>query len=229
MLSLTQRIKDYAKSRGATLVGIAAAERLSEAPEGHRPKDFLPDVKNVVSIGLEINRTSILQLPKTIREYKISYDTANLKLNSLALEIASLLEREGYEAVPIPASAPYDAKKLSGDISHKHVAVAAGLGKFGLSNLVLTPKYGPFIRFVSVITNAPLEADEPLDNDICIGEECSKCVKTCPVGALTNPILDPINGWRMKKEACHRYIQAGSVGEICGLCIKACPASKPIM
>jgi len=227
LVSLTEKIKNYAKCRGATLVGIATAERLSKAPKGRRPKNFLPDVKNVISIGLKINRASILQLPKTVREYKTSYDTANLKLNSLAWDIASLLEKEGYEAVPFPASVPYDVKKLFGDISHKHVAVAAGLGKFGLNNLVLTPKYGPYVRFVSVMTNAPLEADEPLSNDACIGEKCSKCITACPVGALTNPLLDPIKGWRIKKEKCYQYIHAGSVGEVCGLCIKACPASNP--
>lgn len=205
-------------------VGIAPVERLSKAPKGHQPRDFLPTAKSLISIGLKMNKSSILQLPKTMREYKLSYDVTNLKLNSLACETAGLLEKDGYEAVAVPASNPYDKEKLVGDISHKHVAVAAGLGKFGLNNLVLTPKYGPYVRFVTIITDASLKPDEPLDKDVCLGEKCSKCVKACPSEALKNPVYDSDKGWRMNKEKCYEYMHIVSGGEVCGLCIKACTA-----
>jgi len=222
--SLTKKVKYFAKSRGATLVGIAPVERLSKAPKGHQPRDFLPSARNLISIALKINKSSILQLPKTMKEYKLSYDMANLKLNSIACETACLFEDEGYEAVAIPASEPYDKEKLVGDISHKHVAVAAGLGRFGLNNLVLTPKYGPYVRFVTIITNAPLDPDEPLDKDACLGEKCSKCVKACPAEALRNPINNSDEGWQINKEKCYQYIHTVSGAEVCGLCIKACTA-----
>lgn len=222
MPSLTIKVKNFAKSRGATLVGIAPIQKLSKAPIGHQPKDFLPNAKNLISIALKINKSSILQLPKTMKEYKLSYDIANLKLNSIACETAGLLEDEGYEAVAIPASKPYNNEKLVGDISHKHVAVAAGLGRFGLNNLVLTPKHGPYVRFVTIITNAPLDPDKPLDRDVCLGEKCSKCVKACPAEALKNPIYNSDEGWRINKKECYRYIHTVSSGDVCGLCIKAC-------
>jgi epoxyqueuosine reductase QueG len=222
--SLTTKVKNFAKARGATLVGIAPIQKLSKAPTGHQPKDFLPNAKNLISIALKINKLSILQLPKTMKEYKLSYDIANFKLNSIACETAGFLEDESYEAVAIPASKPYDNEKLVGDISHKHVAVAAGLGRFGLNNLILTREYGPYVRFVTVITNALLDPDKPLDKDVCLGEECSKCVKACPAEALKNPICNPEEGWRINKEKCYQYIHTISGGEVCGLCIKACTA-----
>jgi epoxyqueuosine reductase QueG len=225
-LDLTGKLKDFVKSRGATLVGIAPIERFSKAPEGHGPKDFLPTAKSVVSIGLRINKSSILQLPRTMREYKMNYDVANLKLNSLAWDTARFLEDLGYEALAIPASPPYDAKRNFGDMSHKHRAVAAGLGRFGLNNLVLTPNYGPYVRFVTVITSARLKPDEPLNDDICLKEKCLKCVKACPPKALENPIYDASEGWSIDKERCHEYIHAVSGGDVCGLCIKACPVTK---
>lgn len=222
--SLTEKVKNFAKSRGATLVGITPIERLSRAPKGHQTKDFLPNAKNLISIALKINKSPIIQLPKTMKEYKLSYDVANSKLNTIACETASLLEDEGYEAIAIPASEPYDKEKLVGDISHKHVAVAAGLGRFGLNNLVLTPKYGSYVRFATIITSAPLDPDEPSDKDACLGEKCSKCVKACPAEALKNPIYNSDEGWQINKEKCHQYIHTVSGGEVCGLCIKACIA-----
>ena len=226
MAVLTRKVKDFVKKKDATLVGVASTERFSKAPKGHRPRDLLPNAKSVISIGLRINRASILQLPKTMREYKINYDVANQKLNGLAWETARFLEDLGYEALAIPASSPYDKKKNFGDLSHKHAAVAAGLGRFGMNNLILTPEYGPYVRFVTVITSAPLRPDRPLTEDICLLDKCLKCVKACPSGALENSVYDPSEGWLINKEKCQQYIRIISGGDICGLCIKACSIMK---
>jgi len=227
LAGLTEKVKDFVKKKGATLVGVAAIERFSRAPKGHRPRDFLPNAKSVISIGLRINKSSILHLPRTMREYKINYDVANLKLNSIAWETACFLEDLGYEAIAIPASSPYDKKKNRGDMSHKHAAVAAGIGRFGMNNLVLTPDYGPYVRFVTVVTCAELKPDSPLNEDICLLEKCLKCVKACPAGALETPVYDASEGWLINKEKCHEYIHIISGGDVCGLCIKACPIKRP--
>ena len=227
MASLKAKLKDFVKKKGATLVGVAGIEEFSKAPKGSRPRDLLPNARSVISIGLRMNKSSILQLPKTIREYKISYDVANQKLNRLAWETAQFLEDLGYEALAIPASSPYDKKKNFGDLSHKHAAIAAGLGRFGMNNLVLTPDYGPYVRFVTVITSAPLRPDGPLIKDICLREKCLRCVKACPAEALENPVYNASEGWLIDKEKCHEYIQIVSGGDVCGLCIKACPIARP--
>ena len=224
--ALTNKVKNFIMNREATLVGIASAEMLSKAPKRHRPTDFLPVAKSVISIGLRMNKFSIFHLPKTIREYKAEYDVANLKLNALAWGTVRFLEGLRYQALAIPASSPYDEKKNFGDISHKHAAVASGLGKFGLNNLILTPNCGPYVRFVTVITNAELSTDEPLTEDICLREKCSKCVKACPVGALKNFQYDAFEGWRIDKKKCQEYLKVVSGGAVCGLCIKACPVGK---
>jgi epoxyqueuosine reductase len=227
LTELTDKVKDFVLMKGATLVGVATIERFSNAPKGNRPRDLLPNAKSVISIGLRMNKSSILQLPKTMNEYKTNYDVANQKLNSLAWEIARFLENLGYEALAIPASSPHDEKKNFGDMSHKHAAVAAGLGRFGMNNLVLTPDYGSYVRFVTVITSAALRSDRPLTVDICLLDKCLKCVKACPPGALENPVYDASEGWLINKEKCHEYIHTVSGGDVCGLCIKACPITRP--
>ena len=224
LTDLTEQVKAFAKERGATLIGIASVNRFSEAPQGHRPREFLPNAKSVISIGLKINKASVIGLPKTMREYKISYDVTNMRLNSLAWETARFLEYLGYDALAIPASPPYDTKRNFGDISHKHAAAAAGLGRFGLNNLVLTLDYGPYMRFVTLITSAPLKTDKPLRMNICLREKCLKCVKACPPKALDKAIYNATKGWAIDKEKCHKYLQVVS-GDVCGLCIKACPVA----
>lgn len=177
----------------------------------------------MVSMAMKMNRTTILNLPKTRKEYRMLYETTNAKLNSIAMKIAQFLEEQGYEAIPIPASSPYNRQDITGDISHKHVAVAAGLGKFGINNLVLTPEHGPYVRFVTVLTNAPLKPDKPLNKNPCLENKCMQCVKICPVKALENPKHNPEEGWQMDKKKCYQYIHVALDGEVCGLCIKACP------
>jgi epoxyqueuosine reductase QueG len=175
---------------------------------------------------MRMDRATMLNLPKTLEEYKTLYDTTNTKLNSTAKRIAQFLRNQGYDALPIAASCRYDRKELIGDLSHKHVAVAAGLGKFGINNLVLTPEHGPCVRFATVLTSAPLRIDKPLDTNQCLGSKCMKCVKICPAGALENPKFDPEEGWQIGKKKCYQYMHETLGGELCGLCIKVCPVGS---
>ena len=50
--NLTKTVKEIAKRQGAVLVGVAPVERFDPmpplhdaVPEGHHPKDFLPEAK----------------------------------------------------------------------------------------------------------------------------------------------------------------------------------------
>lgn len=47
--------------------------------------------------------------------------------------------------------------------------------------MLVTPKYGPRIRLATLLTNAPLEADELLPNRC---GNCKKCQEACPAGAI---------------------------------------------
>jgi ferredoxin len=74
-----------------------------------------------------------------------------------------------------------------GDFSHKHAALAAGLGAFGWSNLLLTPRYGARQRLISVITEAELEPGALLAaSEVCKPQLCGHaCADTCPMGAIS--------------------------------------------
>jgi len=68
-------------------------------------------------------------------------------------------------------------------VSHKPVAVAAGLGHMGIHRNVIHPKFGNFILLGTVLIGAEATAyDQPIAYNPCL--ECKLCVAACPVGAI---------------------------------------------
>ncbi|MBS6832688.1 MAG: hypothetical protein KH216_07705 [Clostridiales bacterium] len=67
-------------------------------------------------------------------------------------------------------------------------AYSCGLGEVGMSGKIINKKYGPFMRYCFIITDAPLEIDKPFEGHVC--DECGKCAKACPGGAIDKNGLD---------------------------------------
>ena len=218
---LTVSVKELAHSLGADLVGVAQAHSFMEAPKGHRPEDLLRGARSVIVMAIHLLDASFESAPN--REYAITYSIVNQELNRIAFRVARFLQDKGYRALQVPASPPYDVERNMGDLSHRHAGQLAGIGVFGKNSLLLSTKFGPRIRLVSVITDAPLKADTPLNMDLC--NDCDKCLRACPVGALKGErIVD-----KPKCDAQHvevgEKLQLGDL-DICGVCIRVCPVGK---
>jgi epoxyqueuosine reductase QueG len=70
-------------------------------------------------------------------------------------------------------------------VSHKPVAVAAGLGRMGIHRNVIHPRFGNFILLGMVLIDAEVSAyDHPIDYNPCL--EYMLCVAACPVGAISS-------------------------------------------
>ncbi|MFC1864699.1 hypothetical protein ACFLYG_02595 [Chloroflexota bacterium] len=182
-MDLADEIKGTALSRGATLVGIASADRFEGAPEGHRPWDLLPGATAVIVMALRVPNGVLKS--SNLRLYRNVANHLEHELNKLAYEVAMFMEDKGYAASPVAPDIPLDMQQdsgLRGDFSHKHAAVQAGLGWLGTSTLLLTPQFGPRVRLVSVISNVPLKADPKIKEEVC--RTCVACVKACPVKAI---------------------------------------------
>lgn len=68
-------------------------------------------------------------------------------------------------------------------VSHKPVAVAAGLGHMGIHRNLIHPKFGNFVLLGTVLMECESsEYDKPIDYNPCL--ECKLCVAACPVGAI---------------------------------------------
>jgi epoxyqueuosine reductase len=65
-------------------------------------------------------------------------------------------------------------------------AVRAGVAWWGKSTLVLAPGAGPWLLVGSVVTDAVLDPDEPMQRTC---GTCTACIPACPTGAITAPGL----------------------------------------
>ena len=219
---LTTRVKDIARRSGADLIGIARSESFSSAPKDHHPDDILRGAKSVIVMAARLLDPSLEKAPS--REYSITYAVVNRELDRIAYQVARFLQDEGFRAVQVPASPPYDLAGMMGDLSHRHAGHLAGLGIFGKNNLLLSPEFGPRIRLVSVITDASLAPDKPLIMDLC--GDCARCIDACPAKALrANRLTD-------KRKCDEHHVQLGERlqlddwMEACGVCLRVCPVGR---
>ncbi|MDD5706636.1 MAG: hypothetical protein PHR35_11995 [Kiritimatiellae bacterium] len=201
--SLTRAVRDLALAEGAALVGFAPVERFNTLPRecGPRPTDVFPEARTAISIAV--------QMPDVCMERAAYHDygdpegghvnvSVSLRLNQVACKIARLLERNQFTAFPISATIvwryrPYKQypTPFLGDVSHRHMAVGAGLGEIGWNGLLMTEDYGPRVRLATVITNAVL-TPSPMYDKMPLCDRCMRCVRSCAKGV--QGLVKEVNG-----------------------------------
>ena len=182
---MEEEIKQFARAQGADLVGIASSERLAAAPEGSRPEDSLKGARSVIALAKGFPTGALHSRPSNYGSLMLVLYN---HLDHVAVDVANFLEKKGGRALPILADGPYDHWEPEnlygrGNLSHKHAAQAAGLGRMGKNTLLITPAYGNRVLLVSIITDLGLEPDPVLKEDLCI-EGCFECIEACPVQAV---------------------------------------------
>lgn len=187
MNSLTQQVKEFAKSIGADIVGIATVDRWDKAPRKLSPGAHLPGAKSVVVMGIHHPDASVEWGGLPSSNYAGPFQIGMIpKLDTMSRRMAMFLEKSGAKAVPYSCTGfwrhrPYkDIKSTNtASFSHRHAAVAAGMGEFGLNNMFMSKEFGPRQRLISVITTAELEGDDLYDGPkLC--DKCKMCAKNCP-------------------------------------------------
>lgn len=231
-LKLKEDLLEFAKEEGADLVGVADLDQI-DFPKDQDPRDLFETAESAISVGKPINKASILNLPMSRGPYMLEFNEVNRRLNSINHKITNYLEEKGHNSLGVPINwvrpgSDEDSRALTAKVSHKHVAVEAGNGEFGINNLVINEEYGPRCRYTTILTTADLEPDELNIKTLC--DECERCVEICPVNALDDweNKFSPREGWKIDKQTCYHYIWDKDKlnGQRCGLCIKACPYTK---
>ncbi|MGD9038859.1 MAG: hypothetical protein PVH82_04430, partial [Desulfobacteraceae bacterium] len=135
MKDLTGEVKEFVLDQGMDLVGTASAETLNALiPEGYNgPKEILPECKSSIVVALRWSDPLVDGLPELRAMYSRMMIMMNNQIDQALLRISHFLAEKGFLALPVHASDPYDLSALKGILSHKHAAVQAGLGEFGLS------------------------------------------------------------------------------------------------
>lgn len=221
-------LKRRARSWGASLVGVADLERLRGIET--EPAELFDGFSRAVSMAVRLSDPvldAITDRPTPL--YSQHYQKVNALLDELALRASLAIQQAGGRALPLPASQILDASRLTSYVSHKAVAVAAGIGWQGKSLLVVSPQFGPRLRLVSVLTDLPLTPDEPLKNRC---GSCTACADACPAAAIRGASTS--SHYESREEALHfercrtkvleEFASLPHIsGGICGVCVSVCP------
>ncbi len=115
-----------------------------------------------------------------------------------------------------------------GDVLQPPLLMLAGLGEVSrIGETVLNPFLGPRNKTGVLTTNFPMQVDKPIDfglQNFC--ENCNKCARECPSGAISAGPKVMFNGyeiWKADVEKCTRYRMTNDAGSMCGRCMKTCP------
>ncbi len=170
---------------GADDFGFVEMDRAEIADQRADILALFPPAKTLVSIVCRMNRENIRTPARSISNLEFHHTTD--ELNDVALRIVRALERAGVRAMNAGAAGfPMEADRVGPKIwvvSHKPVAVAAGLGQMGIHRNVIHPRFGSFVLLGTVAIAAEVSAySRPIEYNPCL--ECKLCVAACPTGAI---------------------------------------------
>lgn len=233
LLALQRKLERQARSMGARFFGVADLTAAQEAVVA-QGGEFLAAFPRALAVGIALTDAIVDQLPRhkelaVARTYDYLYYTVNHSLDQIALRLSVTLNEEGFHTLLIPASDRVDDVNLMGLFSHKLAARLAGLGWISPSCLLVTPEVGPRVRWVTVLTDAPLRAGSPIP-DQC--GDCRRCVQACPAQAFTGRPFDPSEPREARFdvhrcEAYRAHLREAVTGlRVCGMCLYVCPYGR---
>jgi len=222
---LKNEITNFLGSLGAFKIGVADPHAgFAHALKGCHPLDVMENCRSIVVYAFNIGLDFYTAL---------DYESNNIRIGHLyrdwtGLQLITFLRKKGYDATEVPRE-HLDQKNKIASMSFKLAAYEAGLGVFGRPSIIITPEYGPRVNIGVVLTNAALESDKLMENfRPC--EQCSVCVKICPVNAIKADLPAPTGFQRKKCVSFVDWVKEETNGKIklCGCCYDRCPAGKLI-
>ncbi|NOY73963.1 MAG: 4Fe-4S ferredoxin, partial [Gammaproteobacteria bacterium] len=178
-------LKQLCLKAGADDVGFVELDRPELADQRDDILAVFPKAKTLISFVCRMNREPIRSPARSIAN--LEFHHTGEQIDGVGRSIVSALEDKGIGAINPAMGFPMEMENWPGKlwvVSHKPVAVAAGLGAVGIHRNIIHPKFGNFILLGTIITNAEISHyDRSLDYNPCL--ECKLCVAACPVGAIS--------------------------------------------
>jgi epoxyqueuosine reductase len=220
-------IKRLARFFGADLCGITHIDprwHYTHRPDTAQMKpvpNALPDgMTHVIVMGHEMDKGLVDTYPSALagaatgREY--SHEAA------IVMQLAAYIRNLGYQAI---ASMNDTALVVP-------YAIKAGLGEYGRNQMVLTPQFGPRVRFSKIFTDMPLYVDVVREIGLTkYCHNCTICAEACPpkalpkgepkVGSDSPSTLKGVKKWSANCEACFGYW--AKLKTDCAICMRVCP------
>ncbi len=227
---MSAEIKRIAKFFGADLCGVTDLDdrwlytsRVDTRDMTDAPHDLPEGLNTVIVLGHEMDQELVATYPSALagaatgREY--SHEA------SIVMQLAAYIRNLGYEAVPSMNDTglviPY--------------AVKAGLGEYARNQMVITPEFGPRLRFSKIFTNLPLVHDAPQPQGVrAFCDICTKCADACPVKALpfgppqvggsSVSAIKGVRKWTSDAEKCFSFW--AKLASDCAICMRVCPFNR---
>jgi epoxyqueuosine reductase QueG len=199
------------------------------SPSHAHPKDLLPKAKTVIAFFIPF----IKEIPKSnIKEkycsdlWAESYIATNLLIKDLSIHLDKFLFEQGHQSKVIPATHNFDEEKLISDWSHRHIAYIAGLGTFGMNNMLITAE-GCGGRLGSLITTAEISPSSRPDHEYCLykfDQSCKRCIERCVNHAFADMQFDRFRCYEMCLHNDERLKKFGTT-DVCGKCLVGVPCT----
>ncbi len=245
---LTAFIKQEASVLGFAACGIAPAVRLDD--EGfyleswlrkgyHAGMDYMqkhkelrvnPDllVENAKSVIVFLYNYYPSEITDDNPDYLISKYAYGRDYHEVIREKLNILIAKLKEEVPAISIRGFVD---SAPVLERAWATRAGLGWIGKNSMLISKRNGSYFFISELITDLDLEYDQPMGGDYC--GDCSRCVDSCPTGAITN--LKTVDA-----NKCISYLTIENKGEIpesfkgkyekwifgCDICQDVCPWNR---
>lgn len=228
---MAAEVKRVAAFFGADLAGITEYDerwsysaRVDVRDMSDAPNELPEGVTSVIVLGHQMDEELVATYPSALagaatgREY--SHEA------SIVMQVAAYIRNLGYEAV---ASMNDSALVIP-------YAVKAGLGEYARNQLVITPEFGPRLRFSKIFTNLPLAHDAPKRPGVAaFCDICDRCAAACPAKALpfgAPEAADPgdqsaikgVRKWTSDAVACFGYW--AKLASDCAICMRVCPFNR---
>ena len=179
-------LKRWCLEAGADDVGFVELDRPALADQVEDIRRALPGAKSLLAYVVRTNRDPIRSPARSVAN--LEFHHTGDEVNEVGRRIVAHLQAHGVRAINPAMGFPMEMSEFPAKIwvvSHKPVAVQAGLGKIGIHRNVIHPRFGNFILLGTIVTDLDLPASmrgKPLDYNPCL--ECKLCVSACPVGAI---------------------------------------------
>ena len=199
---------------------------------GHfMPCDILRDAKSIISFFIPFQDSIVnsnINGEMASEEWAEAYIKTNDLIKMINDNIEILMERNGYKTGKIPATHNFDAEKLMSNWSHRHIAYIAGIGTFGINNMLIT-KNGCCGRFGSIIINYEFTeyVQTPRVKERCLKKtngSCGVCQKKCIINAYENNNFNRYKCYEQCLKNAEYYKRIGDA-DVCGKCLVGLPCS----
>ncbi|MGE5378634.1 MAG: hypothetical protein ACM3XO_26570 [Bacteroidota bacterium] len=189
--TLEEKIKEFVRSQGVEVVGVAGPDRL-DGPPSLDPTYTLKGARSIISMAIPMNADAVHDYmgKKTPVPHNVDQLKENQRMFKISEMVAGYIRSLGYKAAVVPPNGsyrrhPYIFATLP-SFSHRFGAMAAGIAGQGWSGNVMTEEYGAATYLGTVVTSAVLKSD-PLRyssrhfvDDWC--RKCRVCDKVCVLG-----------------------------------------------